>query len=567
MAKNTGTAKQMQTPNHGYFTPSMEDKENSKESEELFYSVKSNYNLRNTPVRVFYQQGLTPMKGITVSSKKRRKNKKQIKNAFEMTELNEALPCSVEPFQEENAQVDEQVDEDDEDDEAIEENQELVETIEVQEEFVEEKDTIENDEFVIEMEFQEDTEQQFQENTEQQFQDGYEKHERTIVNEIDQQTNQLKDSDTTLNVAQSISLMNISDCHISLISEDDISSNLEDNVFSEDENDENKQVNVEEKLDDKVKKSVGFSINSPLDSSVKKNRLSFIVYSPAPNKQNNETSAKKTVVRSNIKVQSSCKKIQSKITSSAKKATPRRSSRSTVNACKTPMSSSRIAYLCASSVKKSAVKTTAEMIREYENTFRVYDRSRSLDRATPGQRSRSSSRSSVTVPITPKLHSIHRNRVSRFGSKTEEEPKFTQFKATPLNRKILQPNYTKGIPKVPSGKKPTRPIGIEFQTDKRLEKRRDQSAGRNEPAKQEFTFKANPMPTFKKPIIKSISAPKLTHPRAFSFDERNKQAKIKRDLMLEQIKNKDLNIKFRANPMPNFPRVKLPLQLKSVGKN
>ena len=556
MAKNTGTTKQMQTPNQGYFTPSMEDKENSKESEESFYSVKSNYNLRNTPVRVFYQQGLTPMKGITVSSKKRRKNKKQIKNAFEMTELNEALPCPVEPFQEENAQIAEQVDEDDE---AIEENQELVEPIEVQEEFVEEKDTIENDEFVIEMEFQEDIEQQFQ--------DGYEKHERTIVNEIDEQTNQLKDPDTTLNVVQSISLMNISDCHISLISEDDISSNLEDNVFSEDENDENKQGNVEEKLDDKVKKSVGFSINSPIDSSVKKNRLSFIVYSPAPNKQNDNETAKKTVVRSNIKVQSSCKKIQSKITSSAKKTTPRRSLRSTVNACKTPMSSSRIAYLCASSVKKSAVKTTAEMIREYENTFRVYDRSRSLDRAAPGQRSRSSSRSSVTVPITPKLHSIHRNRVSRFGSKTEEEPKFTQFKATPLNRKILQPNYTKGIPKVPSGKKPTRPIGIEFQTDKRLEKRRDQSVGRNEPAKQEFAFKANPMPTFKKPIIKSISAPKLTHPRAFSFDERNKQAKIKRDLMLEQIKNKDLNIMFRANPMPNFPKVKLPLQLKNVGKN
>lgn len=560
MAKNTAIIKQMQTPNQGYFTPSMEDKENSKESEESFYSVKSNYNLRNTPVRQFYQQGLTPMKEITASSKKRRKQKKQTKNAFEMTDLNEALPCPVEPIQEEKAQVAEEVDED----EAIEKNQELVEPIEVQEEFVEEKDTIENDEFVIEMGSQEDIEQRFQ--------DGYEKHEQTIVNEIDEQINEfkdpLKDPDTTLNVAQSISLMNISDCHFSLISEDDTSSNLDDNVFSEDENDENKQRNVEEKLDDKVKKSVGFSINSPIDNSVKKNRLSFIVYSPAPNKQNgNESSAKKTVVRSNIKVQSSCKKIQSKITSSAKKSTPRRSLKPTVNACKTPMSSSKLAHLCASSIKKSAVKTTAEMIREYENTFRVYDRSRSLDRAAPGQRSRSSSRSSVTVPVTPKLHSIHRNRVSRFGSKTEEEPVFTQFKATPLNRKILQPNYTKGIPKVPSGKKPTKPIGIEFQTDKRLEKRRDQSAGRNEPAKQEIAFKANPMPIFKKPIIKSISAPKLTHPRAFSFDERDKQSKIKRDLMLEQIKNKDLNIKFRANPMPNFPKVKLPLQLKSVAKN
>lgn len=210
----------------------------------------------------------------------------------------------------------------------------------------------------------------------------------------------------------------------------------------------------------------------------------------------------------------------------------------------------------------SAVKTSndkyksmAELVNEFETKPRGYDRSRSLERNTSGQRSRSSSVSSLTRPISPKLHAIHRHRCNSNQLETEEmiaqEIKKYSFKANPIRKKLFDAKYASGIPIVKSTKAPTKAIGMSFQTQKRNEIRSTKSVSNDDKSEhnEKILFRATPMPSFKKPfhVIHSENEKKVTSFKPFSFDARDKNPVIKKRANSEDILKSSQNSNIRKS--------------------
>lgn len=211
-----------------------------------------------------------------------------------------------------------------------------------------------------------------------------------------------------------------------------------------------------------------------------------------------------------------------------RKPTPLRRSVAKVNAA------SVVARLYSTTKKAdNSYKSMAELLRDFETGPRSSDRSRSQGRGGCGQRSRSSSVSSLTRPQSPKLRSLQRHRPT--PRQTEDiiasEIKKYSFKANPIRRKLFDEKFASGIPRVKSNKAPTKAIEMHFLTEKRHElrvaKHSDDEHNLND--KPEFRFKANPMPAFRQPLLTSKhSARKVTAFQPFSFDDRIQQSMAKK---------------------------------------
>ncbi len=211
------------------------------------------------------------------------------------------------------------------------------------------------------------------------------------------------------------------------------------------------------------------------------------------------------------------------------------------------VSSQSIGSSLHSAVKNTTTKykSMAELINEFETKPRDYDRSRSLERSTCGQRSRSSSVSSLTRPLSPKLHAIHRHRCDSNQLTREEmiaqEIKKYAFKANPIRKKLFDAKFASGIPRVKSSKAPTKAIGMSFLTEKRNEFRSSKSIANNadEDNKEKTRFRANPMPAFKNPVnvFHTKSEKKATTFKPFSFDGRDRALMMKKQQSLDNLQN------------------------------
>jgi hypothetical protein len=198
-----------------------------------------------------------------------------------------------------------------------------------------------------------------------------------------------------------------------------------------------------------------------------------------------------------------------------------------------------------SAVKNTATKykSMAELINEFETKPRDYDRSRSLDRSTCGQRERSSSVSSLTRAISPKLHAIHRHRCDSNQLTREEmiaqEIKKYAFKANPIRKKLFDAKFASGIPRVKSTKAPTKAIGMSFLTEKRNELRSTKPNANNEDEenKEKTRFRATPMPAFKNSVnvFHTKSEKKATTFKPFSFDDRDRALIMKKQQSLNNL--------------------------------
>jgi hypothetical protein len=226
----------------------------------------------------------------------------------------------------------------------------------------------------------------------------------------------------------------------------------------------------------------------------------------------------------------------------------------------TPIRKPKVRSQSIGSSLYSAVKNTttkyksmAELINEFETKPRDYDRSRSLERSTCGQRSRSSSVSSLTRPISPKLHATHRHRCDSNQLTREEmiaqEIKKYAFKANPIRKKLFDAKFASGIPRVKSSKAPTKAIGMSFLTEKRNELRSTKSIENNadEDNKEKTRFRANPMPAFKNPvnIFHTKSEKKATTFKPFSFDDRDRALLMKKQQSLHKNNQKAFNFNDR----------------------
>ena len=208
-----------------------------------------------------------------------------------------------------------------------------------------------------------------------------------------------------------------------------------------------------------------------------------------------------------------------------------------------------------SSVKKreNGYKSMAELLKEFETHTRDFEqRSRSLDRGPGcGERSRSSSVSSLTRPKSPKLHSVHRHRPT--PRQTEDiiasQIKKYSFKANPIRKKLFDANFASGIPRVKSSKAPTKAIPMKFLTEKRNELRSAKHpSNEDRPEDQtKFQFKAHPMPAFKvSNPLQSKSDRKVTAFKPFSFDD-----KIQKLVSKKRTHSEDIQQNIRKNSNRN----------------
>lgn len=177
----------------------------------------------------------------------------------------------------------------------------------------------------------------------------------------------------------------------------------------------------------------------------------------------------------------------------------------------------------------------------------------------------------LTAPKTPNLKARERKRplpsdcVSREEQEKmqEAEMKSYKFKATELNRKIFECNGTLGVYMEP--KKPlTEAEPFHFHSEERAEvhKTKEQVHGEDEYPKQ---IKAQPFPDFSN-VFKPELPHRSTHSQPFSFDQRDKELKQKKEetiksIILEEEKKAS---EFQAQPLPSFPAPALPSSTKCL---
>jgi hypothetical protein len=119
----------------------------------------------------------------------------------------------------------------------------------------------------------------------------------------------------------------------------------------------------------------------------------------------------------------------------------------------------------------------------------------------------------VTRAVSPKL--LAKNRQRQCSTKQEQDDLIAQqikkytFKANPLNKKLFDSKYgASGVPKVKSGKQPTKSVGMSFQTEKRHEAWSNKVASNNVKVEEKFVFKARPLPSMFKRSASSVSTNK-----------------------------------------------------------
>ncbi|XP_063441850.1 targeting protein for Xklp2 homolog isoform X2 [Mytilus trossulus] len=244
--------------------------------------------------------------------------------------------------------------------------------------------------------------------------------------------------------------------------------------------------------------------------------------------------------------------------------------------------------------------STAEKLRAFEK--QTPDRFRSKPRAGREPVTKKGSTPVMTVPVTPQLVSRSRSRPQHIPSQQEieeqevEEMKRNQFKAHPVNQKILQ-NPATGVRKVPS--KPTTQIeefnleGLKRNQNKSIEKKEEKYEFHAQPVPKDILegpvglkeVRAKPVtvphsPAFalkhrvRMPIevpeepeeehVKSRPVPyvgvpfqpKLNHkttvPQPFTFEERDKEKLHRKEEKIAEILQEERQAReFRAKPLPN----------------
>ncbi|CAG2190295.1 TPX2 [Mytilus edulis] len=245
--------------------------------------------------------------------------------------------------------------------------------------------------------------------------------------------------------------------------------------------------------------------------------------------------------------------------------------------------------------------STAEKLRAFEK--QTPDRFRSKPRAGREPVTKKGSTPVMTVPVTPQLVSRTRSRPQHIPSQQEmeeqevEEMKKNQFKAHPVNQKILQ-NPATGVRKVPS--KPTTQVeefnleGLKRNQNKSIEKKEEKYEFHAQPVPKDILegpvglkeVRAKPVtvphsPAFalkhrvRMPIEvpeepetnKSYSRKKIPHsgipfqpalshkstvPEPFGFEERDKSRMAEKAAKTEQVLHEErMAREFRAKPLPN----------------
>ncbi|VDI50138.1 targeting protein for Xklp2 [Mytilus galloprovincialis] len=188
--------------------------------------------------------------------------------------------------------------------------------------------------------------------------------------------------------------------------------------------------------------------------------------------------------------------------------------------------------------------STAEKLRAFEK--QTPDRFRSKPRAGREPVTKKGSTPVMTVPVTPQLVSRTRSRPQHIPSQQEieeqevEEMKKNQFKAHPVNQKILQ-NPATGVRKVPS--KPTTQVeefnleGLKRNQNKSIEKK-----------EEKYEFHAQPVPKdiLEGPVgLKEVRAKPVTVPHSPAFALKH------RVRMPIEVPEEPEAREFRAKPLPN----------------
>nr|XP_033818418.1 targeting protein for Xklp2 isoform X2 [Geotrypetes seraphini] len=217
----------------------------------------------------------------------------------------------------------------------------------------------------------------------------------------------------------------------------------------------------------------------------------------------------------------------------------------------------------------------------------------------------------LTNPKTPQLQTRCRQRPVTCKStaelEAEELEKLQQYKfrAQELDLRILEAGPI--LPKKPTVKSPTKPVGFDFEIEKRIQERAEKVVEEEErfvfhsrpcptkilenvvgvpekkalpitvPKSPSFTLtnrirvlhqdeekaeevptiKANPMPHYGVPF--RPRAPENRHVELcpFSFDTRDKERQLQKQKMMEALKKKEVP-KFKAFPLPDFEHISLP---------
>ncbi|XP_066186832.1 targeting protein for Xklp2 isoform X2 [Sylvia atricapilla] len=218
----------------------------------------------------------------------------------------------------------------------------------------------------------------------------------------------------------------------------------------------------------------------------------------------------------------------------------------------------------------------------------------------------------LTRPKTPVLRTKQRLRPVTCKTaaelEAEEIEKIQQykFKARELNHKIFEGGPV--LPKKPSVKELTQPIGFQLEIEKRIQDRESKKqqeeehfefhsrpcptkilenvvgvpekkalpvtvpkspaftlrsktrvSGREEEKEKEemAVIKANPMPHYGVPFKPKMPEQRHVEVRPFSFDARDRERQIQKEKKIEELQKEEVP-KFKALPLPYFDQVKLP---------
>ena len=175
-----------------------------------------------------------------------------------------------------------------------------------------------------------------------------------------------------------------------------------------------------------------------------------------------------------------------------------------------------------------------------------------------GQENAASVPKPVTLPKTPNLSTKTRSRPMAEGvlSKEEkeakelEEMKNYKFKAKPFDRRIIECDGMYGVKKPEETIAATKPKPFVFESDERLETRKEKEPEENE-EEHAPNFKAMPQPNFEK-----VFRPQLKHartePKPFSFEEKDKERWQKKEEKIHDVYKEEERLReFKAQPLPS----------------
>ncbi|XP_044311706.1 targeting protein for Xklp2 isoform X2 [Varanus komodoensis] len=183
---------------------------------------------------------------------------------------------------------------------------------------------------------------------------------------------------------------------------------------------------------------------------------------------------------------------------------------------------------------------------------RYHLRNRKEEEGTAGPAQSRPVKPPLTHPRTPCLETKNRLRPVTCKSSAELEAEEVarlqqyKFKAQGLNPRILEGGPI--LPKKPPVKEPTKPIGFNLETEKRIQERENKK-----PQEESFTFHSRPCPTKILEDVVGVPEKKLlpiTVPKSPAFALKNRVGALAREE--EKDKEEEAPPVIKAKPMPHF---------------